>query len=438
MSMKDLLRLAEEQTGAPVRVGLVGAGQMGTGLISQVEKMVGMRVVAVADVVPGRAAAAYGEAGVDPSLVVQEEHDPIKAGRLIAEGKRIASHSSQLIANIPEVDVVVESTGIPEVGAVVCHQAILAGKHTVNMNVETDCTVGYYLAAMAKTAGVVYTLVTGDEPGSVKELYDFADVLGFEIVMIGKGKNNPLDVTANPDTMAEKAKKQMMSPKMLASFVDGTKTMVEMTSMGNGVGFMPEVRGAHGPRVNVKDLPNVFIPKADGGILEGPGAVDYAVGDVAPGVFVIITTDQPKIIRDLNYLRLSGNGKYWALYRPYHLANLETPIAIARAYLYGEETLNTKIPPVCETIAMVKRDLAPGEKIDSLGGFTVYGAIEKASVARKEGLVPLGLAPGAIVKRPLKQGQPLCYDDVELDESQTIFHLRKLQDKMVATALKQA
>lgn len=436
MALKDLLRENEEQTGAPIRVGLIGAGQMGAGLMSQIEKMVGMRVVAVADVMPDRAKAAYGEADVDAHLVVQEEHDPVKAGRKIRDGKRIASHSSELISNIPEIDVVVECTGIPEVGAVVCHNAIVAGKHIVNMNVETDCTIGYYLAAMAKPSGNVYTLTTGDEPGTVKEIYDFAEALGFEIYMVGKGKNNPLDVTANPTTVAARAKEQMMSPKMLASFVDGTKTMVEMTSMGNGTGYKPEIRGAHGPRVAVKDLAKVFSPVENGGILSGPGAVDYALGDIAPGVFVIITTDQPKIIRDLKYLHLNGHGNYWALYRPYHLANLETPIAIARAFLYGEETLATHQPPVAETIAMAKKDLNVGDKVDALGGYTVYGCIEKASVAKAEDLLPLGLAVGAVLKRNVKQGEPLHYSDVDLDESQMIYHLRKLQDKMVEAAKK--
>jgi predicted homoserine dehydrogenase-like protein len=431
MSLKELLSENERKTGAPIRVGLIGAGQMGTGLMSQIEKMIGMQIVAVADVLQGRAMAAYSEASVDPAIVVQEERNPEKAGRFIQEGKRIASHSSELIVNIPEIDVVVECTGIPEVGAVVCHNAILAHKHIVNMNVETDCTVGYYLASMAKSAGIVYTLTAGDEPGTIKEIYDFAEALGFEIVTIGKGKNNPLDPSANPDTVAAKAKAQNMSAKMLASFVDGTKTMVEMTAIGNATGYKPEVRGAHGPSARVNELAKIFVPEADGGIMHGRGAVDYAVGEIAPGVFVIITTDQPKIIADLKYLHLNGHGNYWALYRPYHLANLETPIAIARSYLYREPTVNTLRVPVAETIAIAKRDLCAGEKVDSLGGFTVYGSIEKADVARDEGIIPLGISVGATLTRDVKKGTPLHYDEVELDENQTIFHLRKLQDKMV-------
>ena len=162
-----------------------------------------------------------------------------------------------------------------------------------------------------------------------------------------------------PTTLAERAKSKDMSAKMLCSFVDGTKTMVEMTSIGNGTGYMPEVRGAHGPKCPVQDLAKVFSPKSNGGILENEHVVDYAVGP-APGVFVIITTDQHKIIKDLNYLGLSGHGNYWSLYRPYHLANLEAPITIAQMLLYNKETLKTTQKPVCETITVAKKDLNPG------------------------------------------------------------------------------
>ncbi len=432
MSLKERLQARATASGAPIRVGLIGAGQMGTGLISQIERMVGMRITAVADVLPGRAAAAYAEASVPADLVVTLDDDAAKAADAIAAGRRVATTQANWLVTIPNLDIIVECTGIPDIGARVCAAAIAAGKHTVNMNVETDATVGYILAQRARQAGVVYTLVAGDEPGTVRELYDFADALGFEIVTIGKGKNNPLDQTANPETMGPRAKQNNMSPKMLASFVDGTKTMVEMTSMGNGMGYAPEVTGAHGPTCTWRDLAKVFVPKADGGVMNGRGAVDYAVGDVAPGVFVIITTDQPKIITDLKYLRLSGHGNYWSLYRPYHLANLETPITVAKAALDQEVTLATTQAPVAETVAYAKRDLQPGEKLDSLGGFTMYGVIERAGVARAGDQLPLGVAVGAVVQHAVKKGQPIRYADVAVDESQLIVQLRREQDQFLA------
>ncbi len=425
-------RLIErEKTHGPYRIGLVGAGQMGTGLMSQVEKMHGMKIVAVSDLMPTRAFEAYVEAGVEAKNVHWEDENIQKANQLILEGQRIATHSSEFLVKIQALDAIVECTGIPNVGALVCNQAIEAGKPIINMNVETDATIGYYLTQKAISKDVVYSLIAGDEPGSIKEIYDWADALGFEIAMIGKGKNNPLDRSGNPTNLAERAKAKNMSPKMLASFVDGTKTMVEMTSIGNGVGFMPEVRGGHGPICDWRDLAKVFVPKAAGGIFSSKGFVDYAVGP-APGVFVVITTDHPKIVADLNYLGLAGgNNGYWSLYRPYHLANLESPITIANVVMDQRETLNMKFKPVCESIAVAKKDLQPGDTIDALGGYTVYAMIDKAEVARAENLVPIGCAVGGVITQPIKQGEAIRYDQIQLREQDLIVQLRREQDRMV-------
>ncbi len=417
---------AHEQSGKTIRVGLVGAGQMGEGLTCQMELMHGMRTFAIADVLPGRAKQALKTAGLEDSQIVETD-DAGVASQAVADGKRVATTRAELLSRIAGLDIVVEATGIPEIGAQVAFDAILNRKHVLQMNVETDATVGYILRKMARAAGVVYTLTAGDEPGTTMELFDFAKSLGFEIVAAGKGKNNPLDRSANPDTVAEKAKAQMMNPKMLASFVDGTKTMVEMTSFANAAGFVPDVQGMHGPEVTPKTLAEVFSTKQDGGILNGTGVVDYGRG-VAPGVFVIFTTDQPKIVRDLKYLSM-GAGPNWALYRPYHLTSLETPISIARAVLKGETTIATDIPPKAETVAFAKRDLKTGETIDALGGFTVYGMIERSAVAAEHDYLPLGLAPGAVLKRDVKTGEPVTYADVELKTDTTIHYLRNLQEQ---------
>lgn len=431
-TLRERLQAYEQEHGRPIRVGLVGAGQMGTGLIGQMELMDGMKAVAVSDVIPSRAAAAFAEAGVDGNLV-RVATDVADGDTWISQGLRVATRSTELLMQLSNLDIIVEATGIPEVGAQVCMAAIESGKHIVNMNVETDATVGYYLAQRAVEAGVVYSLAAGDEPGTIKELYDFADALGFEIVAIGKGKNNPLNHDSTPDSVAERARARQMSAKMLASFEDGTKTMIEMTSIANATGFLPEVRGGYGPDVKIEDLPKVFVPKEAGGILESEKVVDYAVGP-APGVFVIITTDREKIRRDLDYLGLSGHGEYWCLFRPYHLANLETPITIAHVVLDGLPTLICLRPPVAETVTVAKKDLKAGEIIDSLGGFTVYGVIEKEWVAREEDLLPLGIAVGARLLTDVSKGQTIRNSDVELDESQTIVHLRRLQDEMIASA----
>jgi predicted homoserine dehydrogenase-like protein len=415
---------ARHARGEIINVGLVGAGQMGEGLVAQMETMFGMRGTVVADAVPGRSLQVLKSAGVAESDIVETD-DPEIATQAIDAGKRVASTNPET-AWVGPVDVTVEATGIPEVGARVAYEAILARKHVLQMNVETDATVGWLLRRMGNAAGVVYTLTAGDEPGSTMELYDFAVSLGFEVVCAGKGKNNPLDRSANPETLAEQAASKQMNPKMLSSFVDGTKTMVEMTSFANAVGFVPDIPGMHGPDVTPKTLADVYIPEADGGILSGRGKVDYGLG-IAPGVFVIFTTEHPKLVRDLQYLSM-GKGPYWALYRPYHLTSLETPISIARAAIYGDTTLATDRAPSAETVAVAKRKVEAGETIDGLGGHCVYGLIETAEEARKQNMLPLGLAPGAVLKKDVEIGSPITYDDVDLDESLMIVHLRKLQD----------
>lgn len=420
--------LEHERSGKMIRVGLVGAGQMGEGLLCQMELMHGMRGIAVADVRPGRAKEAFLSANVNPADIVETD-DPAIASQAAADGRRVATTNAGLLPQIVGLDIVVEATGVPEVGARIAFDSVLNRKHVLQMNVETDATVGYILRRMAQSAGVVYTLTAGDEPGATMELFDFARALGFTVTCAGKGKNNPLDRTANPDSVAERARDSQMNPKMLSSFVDGTKTMVEMTSFGNAIGFVPDVRGMHGPEVNPKNLAEVFVPKALGGILNGTGVVEYGRG-VAPGVFVVFTTDHPKIARDLKYLSM-GKGPFWALYRPYHLTSLETPVSIARAVLKQETTVATDIPPVAETVTYAKRDLHEGERIDALGGFTVYGMIERSDVAHAEGLLPLGLAPGCTLRRTVRAGNPVCYSDVVMDEGSTILHLRRLQDQQL-------
>lgn len=426
-------RLAElEATGHPIRIGLVGVGQMGAGLIGQTGMTRGMRVVAAADVMPDRATSGLAEAGPEAGEIVNASVEDVDSGRAdewIAAGKRVALRDAMALCRLASVDVVIEATGVPNIGAAVAFNAILGRKHIVMLNVETDVTVGYMLKRMADAAGVIYSTSAGDEPGSIKELYDFAVAMGFEIVCVGKGKNNPLDHTATPQSVMEQARRQEMGAKMLSSFVDGSKTMVEMTAVANATGFAIDKRGMHGPQTTVDKLAEVFCPAADGGILSGRGVVDYATGPVAPGVFVIITTQQQKVAKDLRYLKL-GKGPYWALYRPYHLANIETTLSAARAVIYHEATLAPKGPPVAETLACAKRDLHPGDVIDGIGGTAVYASVDNVAASRAEGLVPLGILDGARLRVAVPMGTPLQYSHVELDDRAVIVQLRRLQDSL--------
>ena len=426
MTLNSLLR-SRQAAGDPIRVGIVGAGQMGEGLAITMERMEGMRACVIVDRGSGRSAEIYRTAGIENQDIVQTD-DLDRASEAIDDGKRVHT-TNPALASAPPLDVTVEATGVTEVGASVAIGAIEAGKHVMQMNVEADATVGALLRRRAREAGVIYSLSGGDEPGAIAELYDFATLLGYDVVSVGKGKNNPLIPTANPDTVAETAHRQKMNPKMLSSFVDGSKTMMEMTTISNALGYLPDKRGMHGPEVTPKTLASTYIPKEEGGIFSGRNRVDYGRG-VAPGVFVIFTTDHPKLVRDLVYLKV-GDGPYWALYRPYHLTSLETPISIAKVVLRGETTLATDIPPTAETIAIAKKDLRCGEKIDGIGGFCVYGVIERADVSRREDFLPLGLAAGARLAEDVAAGTPLTYRSVALEESSTIISLRREQDALM-------
>jgi predicted homoserine dehydrogenase-like protein len=402
VSLRNRLE-ALNRAGTPIRVGLVGAGQMGRGFIAQVAGIPGMEVVAAADVDPERALAAFREAGRDRPAVTEDASE--------------ISHSET-------VDVVVEATGVPEVGARVAYEAIHNGKHVVMLNAEADVTVGPILEQMARSAGVVYTGSAGDEPGAIMELYDFARSLGFEVVVAGKGKNNPLDVSATPESVAEEAERKRMNPKMLASFVDGTKTMVEMAAVANATGFSPDVPGMHGPEETVpKHLAEIFGLKEEGGILSSYEAVDYVRG-VAPGVFVIVRSHTGPVRETLEYLG-QGTGPNYVLYRPYHLTSLETPVSVARAAIYGEATIAPRRTPTAEVVAVAKRDLSAGEKLAGIGSADYYGRVYP--VAEATGMLPLGLAAGARTTQLVARGAVIPRSGVELEEN-FVVSLRRLQE----------
>jgi predicted homoserine dehydrogenase-like protein len=422
--------IERERSGQPISVGLVGAGQMGTGLVSQVAGMRGMGVTAIADISLERARAALTAIGVADEQIV-ETSSATSADEALHAGKRVITKRADLLPLLSGVEAIVEATGIPDLGARIAWSSILARKHVVLLNVETDVTVGPLLHRTAQATGVVYTGAAGDEPAATLEIYNFARTLGLEVVCAGKGKNNPLDRSATPETLAARARQVGASPKMLCSFVDGTKTMVEMAALANATGLRLDKRGMHGPDISVKELPQVFSTRAQGGILDQTGVVDYAIGDVAPGVFVVFTTTRPVVVDELRYLKM-GNGPNWVLYRPYHLTSLETPLSVARAGLNPDATIQPTHGLVTVVLTVAKRTLRAGEKIDGIGGFTVYAGVDLAEVAREEGLLPLGLAQGATLRRDVEPGQVIRYADVDLDDSQTVVHLRRLQDQMLA------
>jgi predicted homoserine dehydrogenase-like protein len=416
VSLRERLE-ALERAGTPIRVGLVGAGQMGRGFIAQVAGIPGMETVAVADVDPKRGLEAFREVGFDP---VEGLNGSSSRPAVTGDARELARSGS--------VDVVVEATGVTEVGARVAYEAIQEGKHVVMLNAETDATVGAVLARMARSADVVYTGSAGDEPAAIMELYDFARSMGFEVVAVGKGKNNPLDQAATPESVAEEAERKRMNPKMLAAFVDGTKTMVEMATVANAIGFHPDVPGMHGPaETDPARLADVFRLEEEGGILSEYSTVDYVRG-VAPGVYVVVRSQEGPVRETLEYLGM-GSGPNHVFFRPYHLTSLETPLSVARAVIYGEPGIVSAERPTAEVVAVAKRDLVAGERLGGIGGTDYYGSVYRAEEARES--LPLGLAAGARTTRPVARGEVIPLAGVEVPEDSFVANLRQLQDAVL-------
>lgn len=423
MNYSSRLRAREAELGRPVRVALVGAGQMGTGFAAQLLRMPGVALSAVLDIDLGRARQALEQTGIEISgaATLTEQVQAIEAGESVAFGDLDALEA------LP-VDVVVEATGVPDVGARVALKSLLSGKHVATLNVESDVTVGRLLASIAESSGQVYSICRGDEPVETKILVDYARDLSFEVVCAGKGKNNPLDITATPESLADRAAEKGMNPKMLCSFVDGSKAMIEMASLANTTGLKVSTRGMHGPPSSVATLAQTFALKEDGGVLDEPGVVDYCTGDVAPGVFVIVRTDDPYINHEMTYLQM-GDGPYYALYRPYHLASIEAPLTVCEMVLDGTASLVTE-HWTAEVGAAAKRDLKAGERIDGVGGSMVRGNIDDADDFKAGGFAPLGVLAGATLVRDVAEGEMVTYDDVQLEDSSTIVSLRRLQDSL--------
>ena len=421
-------KLAERHAqGTPVVVGLIGAGQMGQEILCQVQLMKGITIPIVVDVTFERAQLACQMARIDPARVVST-NDANQAREAIQTGRWVAATDWRLVTSMPGVQVVIDATGSPELGVMIALESINAKKHIVMMNVECDVTVGPILRQWAANAGVVYTLAAGDEPAAILELYRFATALGFEIVAAGKGKNNPLDPYATPDALAEKARARDMSARMLCEFVDGSKTVVEMCSVANATGLVPDVRGMHGAAATRDTLPRVFCPKSEGGVLDKKGVVDFAIG-VHPGVFVVFTTDQPRLKHGL-IQRDMGPGPNYLLFRPYHLCSIEVPLTAAQAVIYGESSGHPGRKPVAECIAVAKRDLRAGETLDGIGECCYRGSIDRVEITRREKLLPLGLAKGCVLGRAVPRDQAIGYEDIDHQPESLLRQMRKIQDQL--------
>jgi predicted homoserine dehydrogenase-like protein len=428
MIHQDLLHHRQTK-GHPIRVGVSGAGWMGSGFVTAVAHVPGMAVNVLADTDTQAAWQTLMGIGIPREQIVEVD-SPGQAMDALRMGKRVVTASYALAARLEDVDIVADVTPSPAIGAETAHACIQHGKDVVMVNIEADVTVGRILSRLAREAGILYTVSSGDEPGCLMELVDFVTSLGYEVIVIGKGKNNPLDATATPDTVAESARRADKDPFQVASYVDGTKTMFEMTCAANATGCVPMKRGMVGPEATLETVSHIFALEEDGGITRFPGAVDFVQGtSMTGGVFVTVRIQDERIRGDLQYLKV-GKGKYFTFFRPYHLWFLEAPISVARAHLYRQTTLVPLDRPVADVMTIAKRALIPGERLDTFGGYTFYGRNDRAEVARSLNALPVGLAPGAMMARPVAAGEVVTWDDVKLDESSIVVQLRRRQDAL--------
>jgi len=418
--------IGRENSDNPVSVAIVGAGQMGTEIITQIGEMKGMQVTVVVDLNEELARKGFLYMKNKSDLFFTNNID--EAEDAVKKGKTIVTENYKVATRLSMVEAVVDATGSIELGVVIGLDCIDHKKHIIMMNVECDITIGPLLRKMAENAGVVYSMAAGDEPAAIMELYRFAKALGFEVIAAGKGKNNPLNLYATPDTEHEMAKARKMSPRMLCEFVDGSKTAIEMASVSNATGLIVDVPGMHGATAKVPELNKVFIPKKDGGILHNRGIVDFSIG-VHPGVFLIIHTDNPRIQEGL-VQRDMGNGPYYTLYRPFHLCSIEVPLTIAQAVFYKESHGHPKSYLTSECIAVAKKDIKEGETLDGIGEYCYRVSIDRYDSALDKGYIPAGLVHGTKARTNISKNTVVTYEMVDSVHDTVLLQFRKIQDRL--------
>lgn len=414
--------------GSCLRFALAGCGKMGRTLVLQLKNIPALEAVVILDHTPQKAVQALLDSGISRSHIL--ETDLLgEANQALSQGKYIVTENEDLLTDTDLVEVVVDATGRPPFGARLAERAIEKGKHVVMMNVECDSVIGPILYHKANRAGIVYTGTAGDEPGAIMSLVDFCMASGFEILALGKGKNNPKDIEQTPESLKDQALVKGVSPHMLTSFVDATNTMIELNAVCNATGFVPDVPGCHGVNSDLESMTRYFCLKKEGGILNRYGVVDYVFG-VAPGVFAIVTSDIPEIRELMEYLGM-GEGPNYLLHRPFHLTSLETPISIFNAGREGEATIAPVCGQVCDTLAFAKRDLFADQVLDGIGSGDVYGVLYDHKEAGCNKGLPIALITEKTrLIRNVPKGSLITYDDVLLDEGESLIRLRREQDAM--------
>ena len=434
MSLYHLLRQRAD-TGRPVRVGLVGAGKFGSMFLNQMPTMPGLEIVVIADLDPDRARAACHKVGWDSARIARTA--------FVASGVAACAD--------PRVDVIVEATGSPPAGIAHARAAITAGKHILMVNVEADVLAGPLLAEEARTRGVVYSLAYGDQPALTCELADWARACGFEIAAAGKGtKYLPAYHAVTPDEVwqhygltPQEAQRGGMNPQMFNSFLDSTKSAIEMAAIANACGLGVPRDGLQFPPCGVDDLPQILRARAVGGVLERDGMVEVvsslerdgrsAFRDLRWGVYVVLKapTEYAKACFKEYGLKTDASGWYAAMYKPYHLIGLELGISVLSAALRGEPTGQPH--GFCgDAVAVAKRALHVGDMLDGEGGYTVWGKLVPAERSLAESALPIGLAHKVELVRDVVAGEILRWADVRMPDGEAVRARRDMERRFAS------
>jgi predicted homoserine dehydrogenase-like protein len=440
-----LQRRAQEKN--PVRIGLIGAGKFGTMYLSQIPKTPGVHLVGVADLSPGHAKANLELVGWS-----KERIDAASLEEAVKNGSTHVGDDWRKLVSHPAIDLIVECTGSPLHAVDHILEAFTQKKHVVNVTVEADAFCGPLLAARARAAGVIYSLAYGDQPAMICDLVDWARTCGFPVVAAGRGhKWLPHFCESTPETVwalygltPEQAKRGGLNPKMFNSFLDGSKPSIESTAVSNATGLGVPSNGLLYPPASIEEIPLVTRPINEGGLLERKGMVEvisslYKDGrpishDIRMGVWVTIEAENDYIKNCFEEYdaHTDPSGRYFTLYKRWHLIGLEVGMSVASVALRGEPT-GVATRWNADVVATAKKDLKPGELLDGEGGYTVWGKLLPATTSEKIGGLPLGLAQQVKLIRPVSKGQHLTWDDVDIDKSTQAYKIRKEMESIWAS-----
>ncbi len=445
----NLHRLLCERAEAkcPLRVGLIGAGKFGTMFLAQALRTPGLHLLGVADLAPERARENLVRVGWPAELIAAAS-----LGEAVDGGTTWIGEDARALIAHPALDVIIDATGHPPSGIAHALAAIANGKHIVMVNVEADVLAGPLLAQKARAAGVVYSLAYGDQPALIAEQVDWARACGFNVVAAGKGtKYLPAFHQSTPNTVwghygltEEQARTGGMNAQMFNSFLDGTKSGIEMAAVANATGLTPAPDGLAFPPCGVDDLPRVLCPSAAGGQLHHKGQVEVVSSlerdgkpvfrDLRWGVYVVFEAPSDYVRRCFSEYGLvtDDSGKYTALYKPYHLIGLELGISVASAGLRGEAT-GSPTGFRSDAVATAKRDLAAGETLDGEGGFTVWGKLMPAADSLRVGALPIGLASHVKLRNAVKAGAAVRWADVVINETSEAVRVRREMEKVFSS-----